>query len=100
MAKHDVIDATVAEDATNGGVIVSFGIDTMPRYVTVYEYAPPFDDRRYLPVRTATRQVRTYGAIGRCNCSECKFSVEVSDAYCRECGAKFIGTDYEKVGSK
>ena len=100
MAKHDVTCVTVAEDATNGGVIVSFGIDMMPRYVTVYEYMPPFDDRRYPPVHTATRQVRAYGAIGRCNCSECKFSVGVGDKYCRECGAMFVGTDYAKVGSK
>jgi len=100
MARHDVMDVTASEDPTNGEVVVSFGTDTMPRCVIVHGYIPPFDSMRYLPVRTATRQVRTYGAIGRCNCSECKFSVEVSDAYCRECGAKFIGTDYEKVGSK
>ena len=46
---------------------------------------------------TATREVRSYGAGGTCQCSECARDVDQHDTYCRACGARFIGTEYRRV---
>jgi len=52
------------------------------------------ESKTYVPDRTATRKVISYGAIGRCNCSACNWCVDPFDAYCRRCGARFVGTEY------
>lgn len=49
--------------------------------------------------RKAIREVRTYGAIGRCTCSLCHWRIDVIDLYCKRCGAKFVGTEYREVAS-
>lgn len=53
-----------------------------------------YDMKAYMPDTTATRKVTSYGAIGRCNCSACNWCVDPFDAYCRRCGARFVGTEY------
>jgi len=42
--------------------------------------------------------VRTYGAIGRCNCSVCNWAIDQYDRFCRRCGAELAGTEYERMG--
>ena len=46
----------------------------------------------------AIREVRTYGAIGRCTCSLCHWRIDVIDLYCKRCGARLIKTEYKEVG--
>ena len=52
----------------------------------------------YVPERKAIRKVRTYGAIGRCNCSACNWAIEQYDRFCRRCGAELVGTERERIG--
>lgn len=54
--------------------------------------------RSYVPERKAIRKVRTYGAIGRCNCSACNWAIEQYDRFCRRCGAELVGTERERIG--
>ena len=56
------------------------------------------ETRRYVPERKAIRKVRTYGAIGRCNCSVCNWAIDQYDRFCRRCGAELAGTEYERMG--
>lgn len=90
-------DKTAAAADDNSRYIA---VDRIPDAIVATSFFNPQDAARFVPEKLATRMVMSYGAIGRCSCSECGWGVEVSDAYCRECGARFIGTEYEKVGSK
>jgi rRNA maturation endonuclease Nob1 len=47
--------------------------------------------------RKAVREVRTYGAIGRCTCSACHRGIEVVFNFCPWCGAELIRTEYMEV---
>jgi len=48
--------------------------------------------------KRAVREVRTYGAVGRCTCSLCHWRIDAIDAYCRRCGAELVRTEYVEVG--
>jgi len=50
----------------------------------------------YVPEKTATRKVRSFGEVGRCNCSACNWCVDPYDLHCRRCGARFNETIYER----
>ena len=43
---------------------------------------------------TAIRKIVSYGPVGRCNCSACNWAIDPFDAFCRRCGARFVGTTY------
>ena len=47
--------------------------------------------------KRAVREVRTYGAVGRCTCSLCHWRIDAIDAYCRRCGARLVKTEYMEV---
>ena len=48
--------------------------------------------------RKATRVIRTYGAVGRCTCSECNWRIDPYDNFCRRCGSELVKTEYREVG--
>jgi len=54
------------------------------------------ETRRYVPETSATRIIRTRGAIGRCNCSACGWRIDPYDRFCRRCGARLNETRYER----
>ena len=51
----------------------------------------------YVPEKTATRKVTSFGELGHCNCSACNWCVDPYDLYCRRCGARFTETIYERA---
>jgi len=53
-------------------------------------------EQAYVPERTATRKVTSFGEVGRCNCSACNWCIDPYDLHCRRCGARFTGTEYER----
>ena len=50
----------------------------------------------YVPERTATRKVTSFGEVGRCTCSSCGLCIDPHDLYCRHCNARFKRTTYER----
>lgn len=51
----------------------------------------------YVPEKTATRKVTSFGEVGRCNCSACNWCIDPYDLFCRRCGARFTKTIYERI---
>jgi len=66
------------------------------QFPVAYEVTLDGETRRYVPERTATRKVTSFGEVGRCNCSACNWCVDPYDLHCRRCGARFTETIYER----
>lgn len=78
------------------GIDATFICEKLPNKILAYAKASGLCGI-YVPEKSAVRKVRSFGEVGRCNCSACNWCIDPYDLFCRRCGARFTETTYERI---
>jgi hypothetical protein len=83
---------SVALREEDGSVYVSLTNIDLPDQLDISTYTPQLHRGHYVKQVKTVRYLHTDGLTGHCECGECGQIVDMSDTYCKSCGAIFTVT--------